>query len=90
MPPTLPPANRGSDAATLVAAMMLLVCIAAFFLLVMFVNPFIIGVLVLPLVFGPLAVFQYLIWGRWLARLQAEDREREAEQERQSPPSAGS
>ncbi len=81
MPPPLPPANRGSNAATLIAAMLLLACALAFFVLVMVVNPFIVGILVLPLVFGPLAVFQYLVWGRWLARLQAEEQAREAQNE---------
>ncbi len=81
-PPPLPPANRGSNAATLIAAMLLLACAMAFFVLVMVVNPFIVGILVLPLVFGPLAVFQYLVWGRWLARLQAEEQEREAQENR--------
>lgn len=69
-------ANMG----TLVAAMILLACACAFFVLVLVVNPFIIGILILPLVFGPLAVVQYLVWGRWLARMQAVERERESQQ----------
>lgn len=76
--PPPPPVKPASNAGTLIAAMLVLACVMAFFLLVLVVNPFIIGVLVLPLVFGPLAVFQYLIWGRWLARLQAEEQDRES------------
>ena len=74
----MPPANRGSNAGTLIAVMMLLVCSLGLFLLVMMVNPFIMGIILVPTVLGPLAVFQYLIWGRWLDRLRAEDEAREA------------
>ena len=58
--------------------MLLLVCSMGLFLLVMMVNPFIMGIILVPTVLGPLAVFQYLIWGRWLDRLRAEDQAREA------------
>ena len=78
MPHSLPPANRGSNAGTLIAVMLLLVCSMGLFLLVMMVNPFIMGIILVPTVLGPLAVFQYLIWGRWLDRLRAEDQAREA------------
>ena len=78
MPPPMPPANRGSNAGTLIAVMLLLVCSLGLFLLVMMVNPFIMGIILVPTVLGPLAVFQYLIWGRWLDRLRAEDEAREA------------
>ena len=47
-------------------------------MLVMMVNPFIMGIILIPTFLGPLAVFQYLIWGRWLDRLRAEDEAREA------------
>lgn len=60
--------------------MLVFACAAGFFLLVVIVNPFIIGVLVIPLIIVPLGVVQYLVWGRWLARLQAEDRERESQE----------
>lgn len=76
----MPPANRpGSNAGTMIAAMLVLACAAGFFLLVVIVNPFIIGILVIPLIVVPLGVVQYLLWGRWLAKLQAEEKEREAE-----------
>lgn len=77
-PPPLPPASRGSNAGTLIAAMLLLACIAALFLLMLIVLPFIAGIMVVPLL-GLLAIFQYLIWGRWLARLQSEEQAREAQ-----------
>lgn len=78
-PPPQPPANRFSDAGTFIAAMMLLACVLGFFVLMLIVMPINIGiVLILPLVFGPLTFVQYLIWGRWLARLQAEEKAREA------------
>ena len=79
MRPPLPPANRGSNAGTAIAAMLVLACAGGFFLLVMLVNPFIAGILVIPMVLGPLGVFQYLVWGRWLDRLKAEQEARDAE-----------
>lgn len=83
MPP--PPPNRLSDAGTFIAAFMVLVCVLGFFVFVLVVMPFNLGVvLVIPLVFGPLTYVQYLIWGRWLNRLHAEEREREAAN--QGPP----
>lgn len=72
MPPPLPPVNRGSNAGTFIAVLLLLMCAGGLFLLVMMVNPFIAGLLVIPMVLGPLAVFQYLLWGRWLDRMKAE------------------
>lgn len=78
MPPPVPSAPRGSNAGTLIAVMLLLVCSLGLFLLVMMVNPFIMGIILVPTILGPLAVMQYLIWGRWLDRLHAEDEAREA------------
>lgn len=76
MPPS--PANRVSNAGTFIAVVLLLTCALGLFLLVMMVNPFVMGVLLIPAVLVPLGVCQYLIWGPWLARLQAAEREREA------------
>ena len=76
--PPLPPANRGSNAGTMIAVVLLLVCSLGLFMLVMMVNPFIMGIILIPTFLGPLAGFQYLIWGRWLDRLRAEDEAREA------------
>ena len=76
MPP--PPANRASNAGTFIAVVLLLACAFGLFLLVWIVNPFVVGVLLIPAVLVPLGFCQYLIWGPWLARLQAEDRERES------------
>ncbi len=78
MPPPLPPANRGSNAGTLIAMMMLAVCAMGLFMLVSMVTPFVMGVILVPVVLGPLVVLQYLVWGRWLDRLRAEDEAREA------------
>jgi hypothetical protein len=79
----LPPEKRGSDAATFIAVIMVLVCIGGFLLLMMSVIPGFIGVLLIPLGVGPLIFLQYLVWGRWLARLQAEDQERERREREQ-------
>ena len=63
----LPPPKRersGSNAATMMAMAMLLTCAGCLFFLVVIVNPFAIGILVIGLVFVPMSLMHYLVWGR--------------------------
>lgn len=78
--PPLPPARDrgGNNAATLTALLLLVGCAAGLFFLIMVVAPFALGVVVIGLVFVPMTVMHYLVWGRLM-----EQHHRRAEEEDQ-------
>lgn len=83
-PPRPPQAQQGGgkNAATLTALLLLVACAGGLFFLVMLIAPFALGILVIGMLFVPMAVMHYLVWGRWLEQMNRQTRQDELDDEK--------